>query len=447
MDLNNLIKRFLMKLKLILSRILNRRIFSISFTKNKIAEIFFCLLYFLYGINFLKHLIKRVLFYFDLDIRKIVDIENFDRLHPYSVKYIIRNKSTLLFSSPVYSDDKSVFKGLQKEEGENYYAILKSACVIGGSNLILAENDDVLYDNAFSNKNNNNKYIDGAINFYKRNLCLINYNKSTISIDQGILVSGNFSWNYFHLLYEIIVKFKAINEAGIDPEIPLLIDKICQEVPQYLELFSIFNKSGRKLIVLDFRKRYLVDKLYYFSSPNIVPPHFVKVIKIKSNDCLFDLSALDFLRSNLLPLALNNYFPKRIFISRSGASDRRRYNEDEVFGILEKYGFAKIRPDNFSITEQIAIFNQADFIVGGTGAAYTNLLFCKKSCKVICFTNYKIPLSIFSTIANYVGFEMTYIYDNTKTINNKSRLHDPFSINTDNLNMFFAGWLEQDINR
>ncbi|MBK7764428.1 MAG: DUF563 domain-containing protein [Bacteroidetes bacterium] len=34
-------------------------------------------------------------------------------------------------------------------------------------------------------------------------------------------------------------------------------------------------------------------------------------------------------------------------------------------------------------------------IAGGGGAAFTNLLFCKSGCKVICFTNYAFNISVF----------------------------------------------------
>lgn len=447
MNLSNTLKGLLIRLKSYLSKILTRGFYSYRSIKYNIERGFFILLCFPYELNLLKPLIRKALVYFGFEIRKIIDIENYSKLYPDSVEFIYKKKNKLYFSNPIYLNDKVVLKGLQKTEGTNYYAIVKSSGVIGGSNLILLENDNVLYDIAFSNNKNNYKYIDGAIKLYLGNLFLIYSTKSTITLENGILVSGNFSWNYYHLLYEIIAKFKAIDEAEIDPEIPLLVDKICQEVPQYLELFSIFNKRDRKIILLDFRKRYTVDKLFYFSSPNFLPPHFVNDIEIKPNDCLFDLSVLDFLRSNLLPVAANRNLPNRIFISRRRASNSRRYNEDEVFYILEKYGFIKIEPENYSITEQVTLFNQADFIAGGTGAAFTNLLFCRESCKVICFTNYKFPISIFSTISSFVGCDMTYIYDDTKTYGNKNRLHDSFYINTDNLNMFLPKWLIKNSNR
>ena len=434
-----------MQLNSILSRIIRRGIYWIWRIRNGLSEICFTVASFLYGFGFSRRVIKGILNVFNLEIRRFAGIEEYQLFQPSVIQLVHFRESVLHYSQPIFSDENSRLSELKTSKGKNYCAVIKSSCVIGGSNLILLENDTVLYDVLFSKTNSNYRYIDGAIRLYRGNLCLIRHDKPILAIDQGILVSGNFSWNYFHLLLEIIVKFKAINETDIDQEIPLLIDRKCQDVPQYAELITIFNKSNRKIIPLDFGKRYSIKRLYYFSNPNFIPPHFIREIKIKSSDCLYDLTSLEFLRASLLPVAKDESFPSRIFISRSNASDRRKFNEGEVFQLMEKYGFVKIRPENYSITEQAGIFSRADFIAGGSGAAFTNLLFCKKSCKVLCFTNYKIPLSIFSTIANFAGCEMVHFYDHTKKLRIGSRLHDPFKINISLLNRFLSKWLQTDI--
>ena len=162
---------------------------------------------------------------------------------------------------------------------------------------------------------------------------------------------------------------------------------------------------------------------------------------INAEDVLFNLPALEYLRSNLLRVASKSSFPKRIFISRSKAGKRRKYNENEVFDVLKKHGFVTVHPEKYSIVDQIAMFNNAEFIAGGSGAAFSNLLFCQKSCKVIIFTNYKAPLSIFSTISSYVGIDMVYLSDDSKTIDDMKDVHDSFTINKDRLNEIVSEWI------
>ena len=370
------------------------------------------------------------------------ELDSYWKMHPDSVKFIIKTNRILHFCEPIYSYDTTKPPRLQTAEKRIIGAVIKSPYIIGGSNLVLMGTNSVLYEIAEENSHNNYIYNDGAICYYKKDFLLIYSKQTNSSLEQGILLSGNFSWNYYHLLYEIIAKCKAISETDIDIEIPLLIDKKCTEIPQFMELFNIFNTGGRKYEILEFGKRYLVKELYWFSSPNLVPPHFLNITRIKSNDFLYDLSVLDFLRTSLLQVVSEGEFPSRIFITRSNASGRRAYNEDEVFQVLVRYGFVKISPEDYSITEQVKLFNQADLIAGGSGAAYANLLFCKRSCKVLCFTNYKISLSLFSTIAAAVGFELIYFHDLNKKLCNSSQLHDSFKIDINLLNSFLSDWLE-----
>ena len=79
------------------------------------------------------------------------------------------------------------------------------------------------------------------------------------------------------------------------------------------------------------------------------------------------------------------------------------------------------------------MFSNADFIAAGSGAALTNLLFCKPGCKVIVFANYPIPYSGFSTIAKHVGVEMIYLIDETKKSDDIKDIHSSFSIDTKRL--------------
>lgn len=68
---------------------------------------------------------------------------------------------------------------------------------------------------------------------------------------------------------------------------------------------------------------------------------------------------------------------KRIFISRQGQQRRRIENYDAVMTALEPYGFEAIRPEEFTLEEQIQIFDQATMIVGPFGAGLTGALFAE----------------------------------------------------------------------
>jgi hypothetical protein len=234
--------------------------------------------------------------------------------------------------------------------------------------------------------------------------------------------------------FELFVKFEKINSLNVPINIPLIIDKCCFDIPQYNELIAFFNKDKRKLILIKESCSICINKLYYISTPNIIPPNYKRVIDIKPEDVLFDIKTLEYLRLNLLKYSSNKDFPKRIYLSRKKDSDRRKFNEDQVFGLLEKYGFKTIFPEDYSIADQVALFNNADFIAGGSGAALTNLLYCKPTCKVIVFSKNNLPFSYFSTIASFVGINMIYLTENEGNISEMKHIHEPFNIDLDKLN-------------
>ena len=78
----------------------------------------------------------------------------------------------------------------------------------------------------------------------------------------------------------------------------------------------------------------------------------------------------------------------------------------------------------------MALFNNADYFVGGSGAAFTNLLFCHSGCKVICFRSIRNYSPIFSTIANIVDVKMRYLAGiSDSTVD----LHADYIVSTDKL--------------
>lgn len=381
------------------------------------------------------------------ETRKFENILNYAAFKPDKVNFLLNFTRDLFYSAPKYDmsivNDNSLVKIKDKF---CYAAVLKDVKIIGGSNLVLLENDKVLYDLKFYDKNKKFQYSDLGIRCYNGDYCLLKINQSNITFDSAIFLAGNFSWNYYHLTYEIFVKFRQIEALKLDVNIPLLVDKICLETPQYKQMLDILNKSNRRVIALEMDKRYVIEQLYYFSCPNLIPPNLIDIKKIFPEDVLFDLQSIEYLRSSLITFAAKTDFPKRIYISRSQASGRRKFNEDDIFAVLEKYGFVTIYPEKYSITQQIALFNNAEFIVGGAGAALTNLLFCQPSCKVIAFTKSKIPFSGFSSIAAAIGVKMLYISDGMSLLEQVDDVHESFVIDPIGFEIILKKFLNSESN-
>lgn len=392
--------------------------------------------------NILPKFIPRLFLGYSYQSFKFVNIESYCITRPNKIKFIFKTPAVLSYFPPRFdrldSDELDMAEVINLN---NYAAILFDVEIIGGSNLVLFDDSNALLDMKSNDIHNKMYYSDFGIRYYHNEYLLVKTIKSDLTIDKAIYLGGNFSWNYYHLIYDILAKLQKISEFDIASNIPILIDSNCLKTQQYQELFTLLNNNNRTIIIVDKGIRYHVKQLYHFSCPNIIPPDLIDSNSLKAEDVLIDLEAISFLRSNLLKNSSGKSFPKRFFISRSKASGRRNYNEEEVFSILEKHDFKMIFPEDYSIIDQIALFNNAEFIAGGAGAAFTNLLFCKESCKIITFAKTRLPFAGFSTIAKFVGAEMlcfTEEFSNPSEIRN---IHDTYTIDTARLNNLISKWI------
>jgi len=372
---------------------------------------------------------------------KFISLDDLLNLFPKKVKILTKSTKNLYHSAPIFNIDFPEQKLESTYEFKSYAAIFNDVKIIGGSSIVIFAGKYALYDLKFQDKQNRFKYSDESIKCYNKDYCLIQYKNNGSIIDSAISLNGNYSLNYYHLLYEICIKFKYINESDIDIGIPIIIDKICLNIPQYAELLSLLNKQKREIISVAKDTIVSIKNLYYISCPNVIPPNYINDKDIQSRDVLFDIDAISYLRSSLLPCSSDKKFPKKIYLSRKMASGRRKFNEDEVFTVLEKYGFQIISPENYSIADQISMFGNADYIVGGSGAAFTNLLFCQPSCRIIILYKNQLPFSGFSTISAIVGSKLLYITDGISLVEDMDNIHDDFIINTLEFKMTIAKWL------
>lgn len=81
----------------------------------------------------------------------------------------------------------------------------------------------------------------------------------------------------------------------------------------------------------------------------------------------------DNFRSSSPPEATQDV-PKTVVISREDAPDRRLLNEDEVMDKLRDYNPESVILSNHSLSDQIALFRDADLVIGPHGAGLTNLI-------------------------------------------------------------------------
>lgn len=284
-------------------------------------------------------------------------------------------------------------------------------CIYHGSDYVVDTNKRLVINDYCANNNDLNKgYEDDATFIHTGKVAILKKPTVVKDLDSGIIISGKFSYNYYHNVYENLIKLLVVedNNQLIPSGVPIIVDEEMIRVSSVKRIFEILSANLNRN-VFNVKKGEMVrfKRLFYISPINSIVPVLFDIRKGKPEDCIFDREYTQRLRDKLLEYKDNGDYPKRFFITRKNTK-HRNFNEEEVFDTIRYLGFQKVAPEEYSFEQQMALFHNAGMIIGGPGAAFTNLLFCE-SCVSICLyeeTHY-IP-AVFSAPAYFNDSRLIY---------------------------------------
>lgn len=169
--------------------------------------------------------------------------------------------------------------------------------------------------------------------------------------------------NYAHFLLEDLPVIKLWleeyrdNKLLLRPNAPKWVKEILFYCGVYEQEYSIDNSP------------LLVSKLFVAKKP------FIGSHKYENNhlrtEMISDIKS-SVLESQALEKIKKPMLGEWIFIDRCSASRRKISNNDEILGIVKKFGFSIIEPSSYSFAEQVCIFSNCTLILGQSGAALVN---------------------------------------------------------------------------
>lgn len=364
--------------------------------------------------------------------------------HPTSsIQTIIENR-TGFTSNVVFGIENADLKLIPVRMSDIYVAKHKNVKLQGNSDYIINKAECVVINDFNYNVNPGIENRDGTLLKQKDSLLVLRYDDENCrsTHESGIILSGKFSFNYYHVIYEILIKLLILEKVSIPDDVPLIIDRGIFEVESFKAIFESLNSSNRDIVLIDKNEVMSFNNLYWISSVNEIPAHIKNPSDCLIEDIKFDITLLHQMRERLLIIKSERQFPKKFFIARK-TFKRRSFNEDEVISLLKRYGFGVISPEEYLFAEQIALFNNAELIIGGSGAALSNLLFCNKGCKVICLYSMKIKSPIFSTIAYANGVDFRYFIGEPVDSLDLDNLHADFHVDIEKLKMMLDKLIKQ----
>ena len=292
--------------------------------------------------------------------------------------------------------------------------ILKNVIVNSQSSAIIYR-ENIFYEAI----NENERFNEGFIKYHTKKNAIVDITEVT-EIEEGFFLAGNGSFNWYHWMIEILPKMLYYKE--ILSKI-ILVDNSCKTIPTMAESLRIVTeKLNVKIIYLDKNKSYKVKNLYFINEVNKLMFNPIDPNKNTLPLYYFRQESLKLLNEKFR----SNYFEnkeenKKIFLDRKN-THRIAKNENEIRELLQHQNFHNIDGSKLNFSEQINTFSNAEVIVGTTGAAFTNIIFCKPKCKIIIFIpqNYRY-YKFYREIGEMLDLKLSYLYyDNDDADHTKS---------------------------
>jgi len=228
------------------------------------------------------------------------------------------------------------------------------------------------------------------------------------------------------IIYNFMKNRPGSNTREKKPVLPLLSyrsDNIYHWISEYLPQLELLNKyrleTNEQPIVLleanppewkldsldlfgyteDYRKYMNVDEL-------LLNRCLLCSSRIQSPEFLPSPRELRFLRKTIvgktnLTEEIRSDLPRKIYISREKANNRRVVNQKEIKEYLESKGFVEYTLEDIGFIHQILLFRNAETVIAPHGAGLTHIIY-PSSINVIEFIPQYYP-SVYTVLANMLG--------------------------------------------
>ena len=305
--------------------------------------------------------------------------------------------------------------GITRYSESTYFEVFSGAKVVGPHGAVISkENKLILHlSPEIGAHPENHSLLSGFI--IKRPFYLNNF---------SLLMSGpDASLNYFHWMTDALPKITIAQKAGyfITDFNHFIVNNI--DKPFQRESLAEMGIPPDCIISLK-QNPYLICEKLFAPSPTClsgnVSPWIIEFLRIS-----FSLW--------MIPV---NSSPRKIYISRKTTDKRRMVNEVEVAEFLKKQGYISVILEELSLREQVALFYNAENIIGPHGAGFTNIIFCKPGTQIIELFPDSYVNQCFWTIASINQMKYGYVLgvsEKTTDVNRNHLVESDFTISINNI--------------
>ena len=256
--------------------------------------------------------------------------------------------------------------------------------------------------------------------------------QESVPFEKAVLVTDNWSANYFHWMVDSLQRVLVAQMAGINWPIML---------PEYFAGQAFVRESLDFLglsyeICADDQLQRVKTLATITSAGPSGNPHPILVGTLSK-----------MLRAaNGMPCKPEaHHAAKRLWVSRKNSGKRRISNEEVLLPLLNEHGFESVYSEDLSFVDQMELFSQASVIVGMHGAGLTNMLVAKPGATILEIRRRDDDSNnCYFALASAIGHEYWYLQADTLDSTNPD---SDVSVRPDELDLMLTRVLNSGRNR
>lgn len=176
-----------------------------------------------------------------------------------------------------------------------------------------------------------------------------------------------YTQNFYHQLMLVAGRIIWLAEHGHLESRKLVMP---ESTPSYVfEFLDLLGIPSSQMITVNEGERVSFDDAHVVSSIEIVSAEMLELIRKRAWEAA--------------GVSADAKPTRKLLILRRGMNSRRCFQEPLLLQLASKLGFEEVRPEQFSILEQIRMFADAKAVVGLAGASFTNLAFARDNTAIV----------------------------------------------------------------
>lgn len=270
-------------------------------------------------------------------------------------------------------------------------------------------------------ENPNFDISDGCVLFWKNDCNMgVVFQPEPKPAPSGIMIFGAGVDNWYHWLIEFLPLAHLSHDLPDKyHDLPLIVPEGVLKINQFKD--SLDAVRGQRRVIPIPHRLHSFEKIIVIGKAVLEPIYLHKNRPSNPDYYAYNATQLLAFRSRILQNlgVLPRKIDKRVFLARGKTT--RSYNQDELISIVKAHGFEIVYPERLSFKDQVELFHSAEFIIGASGAAFANTLFCHERTRIFSWIySDSAGFCSFSNLAKVTGSELRHIFvEPTLTLNRK----------------------------